>query len=298
MPSNHLDAQNPSGDVWCQRAAQITSGCATQYDKARAIFDWEAHNIAYDVSFSIRDAETAWQQKKGVCQAYSDIFVLLAECCGLTAKRVTGVARNSSSSSSTLSHSWVRVQTEKGWILLDPTWGAGNVNGNKFEKVYKPYWFDVDPWWFFFSHYPDNPEDQQMPKPLARVMYDKLPYLTPTMSWWGWNSETTLQYYWSRQTEKPPVAFTLTDEWMNSLQVSEVPFFGELQVGYKYVFKIKSLNDNYMVVLSGSANKDIFGDFSAGAQIVPTSSGTLVIGIYDQTTNMVHDLLEYRVVKK
>lgn len=290
-------AQTEQDALWTKRATEITKGCTTEYDKAKAIFDWQAENIAYDVSLKIHDAEEGWQKKKGVCQAYSSMFVQLATHCGLEAVEIGGLSKNAPDVSNEESHSWVKVKTEKGWILADPTWGAGSVTNGVFKKNYKPYWFDVNPYWMFFTHYPTQPAEQLLPQAFARVMYDKLPYLTPEMSWWGWDAEETLMFYWGNQDQKPPVVFTLNTEWMTHLKASQAPMFGTLKIGYKYDFKIESLNEQYILGLTGTAKRDIFGEFSKGIQIAPTSEGTIVISLLDTKTNIVHDLLEYKVIR-
>lgn len=292
-----LSTAQSEDPIWQERVAPLVQGCSTSYDKAKAIFDWVAHHIAYDVTMKINTAEEGWTKKKGICQAYTEIYVSLAKACGLNAEIINGESKGAASPDGDGKHAWVKIETEKGWILADPTWGAGSVDQNRFTFSYKSYWFDVDPWWMFFTHYPEKPGNQLLPQPLARVMYDKLPEMAPSMSWWGWNSEKTLQYYWSNQNQKPPFMFTLKDEWIQNLQVDEVPFFGELKANYKYLFKMKSLNDNYVFGIGGTANKNFFGEFSSGMDIVPTSSGTLIISIVDKQTNQVHDLLEYKVTK-
>ena len=46
-------------------------------------------------------------------------------------------------------HGWIFAYTKKNYgILLDPTWGAGSVNGNEFTKSNDCWmWFNVSPEW-------------------------------------------------------------------------------------------------------------------------------------------------------
>lgn len=296
-PLSLCRAQSDADQQWSFRAQEITRNATSQYDKAKAIFDWIAHNIAYDVTFTIRDAEQAWKLRKGVCAGYSKMFVQLATHCGLEAEVISGQSRTILYPNGDGEHAWVKVKTEKGWILVDPTWGAGNVTNGRFEFVYKPYWFDVDPWWMFFTHYPETLNDQMLPMPLAREVYNKLPELTPNMAWWGWDGEQTLKYYYSQNTT-PPKTFSLHDEWMQSLQVDAVPYYGELKANYKYLFKMHSNDGQFTFGITGTAQKDIFGDLSTGAEIIPKSKGTLTISIYEKNTNRIYDVLMYQVVDK
>ena len=80
-------------EEWDNRAAQITMNCSTNYEKAKAIFIWECENIEYDCSYSIYDYSQCWNERRGVCQAYSELFVVLARHCGLNAELIRGNCR-------------------------------------------------------------------------------------------------------------------------------------------------------------------------------------------------------------
>ena len=148
-------------------AARITKNCSTDYEKAFAIYQWECKNIAYDVTLNVHDGEECFKKKKGVCQAYSELFVMIAKECGLKAKIIVGKAKVDPKSTGLRikdnGHAWVKVKTEKGWILVDPTWGAGSVSKKKFIRSENNMsWFDVDPKWMIFTHFPDNAKNQML----------------------------------------------------------------------------------------------------------------------------------------
>ena len=46
--------------LWRQRVQPIVAGCTTDYQKARAIYDWVCQNITYDMADHISDANTCW----------------------------------------------------------------------------------------------------------------------------------------------------------------------------------------------------------------------------------------------
>ncbi len=71
--------------LWKVRVAPIVEGCNTDYQKARAIYDWVCQNIAYDMGKDIGDANTCWSQRRGICSGYSQLYIKLAQGCGLQA---------------------------------------------------------------------------------------------------------------------------------------------------------------------------------------------------------------------
>ena len=64
-------------------AQQITDGEVTKYDKARSIYQWICKNISYDTTYQIYTADKCWELKRGVCQAYCELFYRLAEPLGI-----------------------------------------------------------------------------------------------------------------------------------------------------------------------------------------------------------------------
>lgn len=82
---------------WSELAAKIVGDKTAKRDQAYAIYRWLCDNIAYDTSYSIHDADTAIEQKRGVCQAYCEIFYRLAEPLGLEAHIISGFSKDSDS---------------------------------------------------------------------------------------------------------------------------------------------------------------------------------------------------------
>ena len=79
------------------------------------------------------------------------------------------------------SHAWLYVYTDgyKG-ILIDPTWGAGGINDGRFvQNVNRDSWFDVDPAWMIFSHYPGNDDMKMLDIPVSEEQFKQLPIQYP-----------------------------------------------------------------------------------------------------------------------
>ena len=75
-------------------ARVITSGCTTDYEKIRAIYQWLCANISYDTSYTIRTADQCFDAKRGVCQGYCELFYQIAKAAGVTAEIVGGKSKN------------------------------------------------------------------------------------------------------------------------------------------------------------------------------------------------------------
>lgn len=157
----------------------------TSYDKAKAIFRWLCDNIAYDVTLSIHDADTCWEKMRGVCQAYCELFCQLGKAVGLTVDIVSGKAKRRDGSIAAEPHAWVFVYTE-GYegILIDPTWGAGSVSehGEFVRSSDGDMWFDVQPAWMVYTHYPDDKEWLKLDgieDLLTEEAFAALPYVEP-----------------------------------------------------------------------------------------------------------------------
>lgn len=169
---------------YLQDAQEIIAGAQSPLERIRKIYDWLCENIKYDTTKTIHDADTAWEQKRGVCQAYCELFCALGESVGLTIEVVCGKSKNSNGKVSDVGHSWIYAFTD-GYdgIFIDPTWGAGGIDdGGRYHKGSKEdreMWFDVDPSRLIYTHYPEN-DYWQLLKPLINEeQFTKLPVKYP-----------------------------------------------------------------------------------------------------------------------
>lgn len=155
----------------------IIGNANTVEEKARAIYDWICDNIAYDTTKKIHDAETCYKTRRGVCQAYCELFCYMAEAVGIVAEIITGVTKDAKGNISSDKHAWIFVYTHAyDGILIDPTWGAGTVDGVKFVKNdNNSSWFNVSPYWMIFSHYPDQPYWTKLDISITEEQFEKLP---------------------------------------------------------------------------------------------------------------------------
>lgn len=143
-PSDRVQSDDPSIQ---ELAATLTRGLSSNMDKARAIYQWVTHNISYDVAKS-RLNRLWWQgsaslclrTKTGVCEDYAMLFAALCRAANVPAQVKTGYA---SSASASVRHAWNAFYSGSAWVLCDPTWDAGYVDGDRFVKQPGLDWFDT-----------------------------------------------------------------------------------------------------------------------------------------------------------
>lgn len=246
-----LSSAGQDETVWKQRADSITAGCKTSYEKAKAIYLWEVLNIKYDYSKKIHSAKNCWNLRKGICQAFSDLFVVLANNCGVEARTINGISKAFNFPDGDESHAWVVAKTEKGTILIDPTWGVPFAKPNASQTQLLT-WFDVKPECMIFTHFPDNPKDQFLATPLTEQQYKSLPILDPLFVKKGWNAASVLSYFLKHPGERPPSIYN-EGRGFENIQLVQAPYGRTLYVGNTYTFKIKCLKPG--ITISSSEGK-------------------------------------------
>lgn len=161
----------PNGDLdWLARS--LTSPFPSATDKARAIFTWCHHNIAYNVEdffggcVKSSTPQSTLATGKAVCEGYASIYVALGLKAGLEVIKIGGACKGygftplqpgEAPPPFKTTHAWNAVKIDGGeWKLVDPCWGAGNVSPGKFNKVFAPQHFNMSNAHFGLSHYPED----------------------------------------------------------------------------------------------------------------------------------------------
>lgn len=168
-------------------AAKVNADFKRDDEKARAIFTWIATHIKYDlaaygvnerpVAFSYKTqeekeakqkqfkedlAQKTLKSKKGVCEGYATLFMVVARKAGLESEFIPGTSKSHpshiGSAPGASDHAWNAVKVGGEWKLLDTTWGAGVVTGAKpqFGFKFNDKYFFTDPNLFFLNHFPDD----------------------------------------------------------------------------------------------------------------------------------------------
>ncbi|KAK2018149.1 transglutaminase-like superfamily protein [Colletotrichum eremochloae] len=181
-PRQSLPRNDPVGYL-----AQVLCGpFASHTDKARAIFTWFHHNIAYDCAAFFgncirgRSGAETISLGKAVCSGYADTYKEIALRAGLECITVTGHGKGYGYTAlkkgerpppkKADGHAWNAVRIDGGeWKLLDACWGAGNVSDvtKEYTPDFKPHEFTRRNDIFGLSHYPSD--DRHFFRPDGRV---------------------------------------------------------------------------------------------------------------------------------
>ncbi|KAK5660412.1 hypothetical protein OQA88_12955 [Cercophora sp. LCS_1] len=173
IASRHPVSSLPRHNTVSYLASVLCSAFPSPTDKARAIFTWCHHNIAYDCEAFFGNnvchvtPEDAIFSGKAVCAGYAGVFEAIARAAGLDCVTVSGhgkgfgykpIGPNDPIPEMETSHAWNAVRIDGGqWKLVDSCWGAGNVSHDgKYTKDFKPIQFvrsNID---FGMTHFPED----------------------------------------------------------------------------------------------------------------------------------------------
>lgn len=281
---------------WSGLAGSITSSSKPDIEKARDIYDWITRNIAYDTSLTIRTADETYENKRGVCQGYSELFYRLAEAVGLRTEVIVGKSKDKDGYIDPIGHAWVFAYTNgNAGILMDPTWGAGSVKDGKFTARYDAGWFSVPAEWMIFSHFPDDPVNQLLGSPISFSDFQRLPTLEPHLINYGYDGRELLS---ASLEGNPPVLPEFYNTKINeSASGINVPKEGRLHVGTEYMFALRPVNGQRFVIINGDEWEREWqtdGDVT-GIYFTPHSEGELSLSMMNSDNNA-STLVEYQVM--
>ncbi|MGE6754010.1 transglutaminase domain-containing protein [Rossellomorea sp. NPDC071047] len=130
-----------------EQAKTVTAGQTSDRDKAKAIYDYVAKNVSYDVEkyeyddFNWDDsALKTLETRTGVCQDYAYLAIALLRASDIEARFVEGRAGGIFPGR----HAWVEANLDGEWVTLDPTWGSGYLKDGKFVPAFNEDYFDPD----------------------------------------------------------------------------------------------------------------------------------------------------------
>ena len=119
--SENIDSSNK---IIIEKANEITAGKTDTLEALFALADFVNLNIEYDESYAETIKKASWvlQNKKGVCDEYTILFIALCRALGIPARYVSGVAY-SNVKKDFGNHAWAEVWLpEHGWIPFDITY--------------------------------------------------------------------------------------------------------------------------------------------------------------------------------
>ncbi|KAK7755300.1 hypothetical protein SLS62_002806 [Diatrype stigma] len=168
-PSDYIPRNDPVGYL----ANVLCGPFPSPTDKARAIFVWCHHNIAYAVKEFLgkcvkrRSVEETIFEGLAVCQGYAEVFQAIANRAGLQCVVVGGHGKGygytplapgqSPPPRNATGHAWNAVCIDNGeWKLIDACWGAGSIGNERYNKHFSPEMFHLSNDLFGLKHFPEN----------------------------------------------------------------------------------------------------------------------------------------------
>jgi len=141
LPSRGVESDS---EEIIKKAESLIKGLSTEREKAEAIYKFVATHVAYDVEKYELDifhpddsAIETLETGEGICQDYAFLALALLRSVDIESRYVQGFAGDR--------HAWVELKVDGDWIEMDPTWGAGYVDGDEFHFQYNEDYFDPDP---------------------------------------------------------------------------------------------------------------------------------------------------------
>ena len=271
---------SPTKYDYTKLSQSIVGGANSKYDQAKAIFLWLCDNILYDVTYQIHSADECFDNKRGVCQGYCELFYRLAEPLGLHTEIIFGKSKNADNTIASKGHAWLLVEVENRSIFIEPTWGAGAVNDGVFVKNDNPMpWFDVDPYWLIFNHFPDEAQYQMISPAIDIETFKMLPNsIKPLLGDFGINPRDLYNRAINGKLRIPQ----FYDANCKSIKVLKMPLTNELRVGRAYEFVIAKKDNKKFALI----NKDFTFDDQwqqdgnvRSIKFVPTHAGTVALGV-------------------
>ena len=280
-------------------AQQITEGCDDDYQKIKAIYQWLCANIDYDITYSIHSADSCLTERRGVCQAYCELFYQIAKPLDIRVEIVNGFSKDNTGFISDIGHSWLFAYTrpERG-ILLDPTWGAGSLQDNRFVRNENCWmWFNVSPEWMILSHFPNNVDYQMTDSLMTMEEFRTMPPAHPLWREYGLDTHSIYQKLRNGGLSLP----TFYGRGEGELQFMEIPLCDSLTIGQTYTFRIRMKSDREFVIINNKERirKKDWKDEGNGVYsttFMPRDTMPLFFGLKDRVMeNYWNYMVEYAI---
>jgi hypothetical protein len=228
----------------------LTKPAKNDLEKVRAVFTWVATHVKYDAdafnsgNYADYNAANVLASRSAVCDGYGNLMEALCKAAGFEAVKVSGYAKgygyHDGDEFKKTDHAWNAVKIGDTWHLFDATWGGGyGVERNgKMVAVsrFEPYWFDVDPKAFIFSHLPEDSKWQLIGQTITLKDFEKYPNLDESFFKLGFNPAEILAEVISGHTKN----FVQTFPTAFPVKVIQIPLAKNQYVNTKLTFVIES----------------------------------------------------------
>jgi tetratricopeptide (TPR) repeat protein len=304
-----LDAPPDMEKTIPELASYLIKPAKTDRDKARLLFRWVTNRLTYDVE-SLRTLkrgdprpEAVLKSRLCVCEGYAQLYHALAKEAGLEVELVFGRCKTGMTgpdgkplvgpNGKPIGHVWISVKMDGEWKLLDPTWGAGSIDGqnNRFVRRYNDYYFQTPPDQLILTHLPREERWQLLKQPISTEEFDRGGQFSPLLFRYG---ATLEQVQALKKDGREPVE-CLTYQGPR-IKIVNAPLEKKLQAGKRYTLQIESAG---MVDIGASIQGKLVHFTRKGANFqgsVSASAGTdiIVVGRYSFQDKRMYGILRYR----
>lgn len=152
LPQERIDSDN---DEIISKAKELTEDIASDYNKAKAIFEYINVNMQYDTSTSYanKGSISALKNMKGVCEEFATLYVAMCRAVGIPSRAIEGywiqyeekeISGDKIKEKQLINHVWPEIYLQDfGWVPVEPTYiviaGSNRVvNLNAFVKMENP----------------------------------------------------------------------------------------------------------------------------------------------------------------
>lgn len=297
-PNPNLDYISTSKYDFSDFANSLTKGCSNDYEKIEAIYSWICDNIEYDTSYEIYTADECIEERKGVCQAYCDLFYHLAKAVDVRVEVVDGESKDYYGRIGKTGHAWIFAYVDEYYgILLDPTWGAGSVDGNRFIKNKDCWiWFGVDPKWMILSHFPSKEEYQLLDNHITRAQFVSMKTAMSIWLEYGLKVDDIYEMIINDELSLP----TFFGDGEGLIRLLDIPMQESLKIGNNYTLRVKLLSEKDIAIINSNIyiTKEKWQYESDGIfsiNFMPQATGKLSFNIKDEFENVWHTMIEYNI---
>lgn len=273
-------------------------------DSARAavLYEWVSKNIRYDAASFFRGAdghetaEAVYRRRIALCGGYVLLYERLAREVGLTAVPITGYAKGVDyvfgRSTKKPNHAWLALHVGGEWRLIDPTWGAGFINGRAFEPRFTWDFFLVSPDELILSHYPQDAMWQLLDAPLDRRDFERMRAVPRTLIGVGFSPAQI------RATALTPgvTGFALAGPLGSHVRIVHAPVAGTLpaaatiaiEVDWPGAVDVSLVTNGEWTKLSRTGNR-------FRGEVAAAGSSLSLVGHTGDSRSPYHTLLHYEV---
>ncbi|WP_299624714.1 transglutaminase domain-containing protein [uncultured Tenacibaculum sp.] len=166
-------------------AKRIDYDFKTDVEKTRAVFTWLTHNVRYQEHYSklLKEPEflvyfsedhlkriiktkqekkikEAFEDRTAVCEGFSLLFKRICDLMNLENELIYGYTKPSGDYvgilATTKNHVWNAVKVNNKWIIIDPTYGAGQSYNGVWIREFNPTFFNTSMSILNRTHFPSE----------------------------------------------------------------------------------------------------------------------------------------------